>query len=60
MSRQPFNTATGRGQVSICVGGATVQAPPHIGHRRSGVAFDLSRRWLIVVDSPGDVRQGLR
>jgi cysteinyl-tRNA synthetase len=26
--------------------GATVQAPPHIGHVRSGVNFDILRRWL--------------
>jgi cysteinyl-tRNA synthetase len=26
--------------------GATVQAPPHIGHIRSGVNFDILRRWL--------------
>ncbi|MEI8185009.1 MAG: cysteine--tRNA ligase, partial [Actinomycetes bacterium] len=25
----------------------TVQAPPHIGHIRSGVNFDILRRWLI-------------
>ncbi len=34
------------GQVSIYLCGATVQAPPHIGHIRSGVNFDILRRWL--------------
>ena len=35
------------GQVSIYICGATVQAAPHIGHIRSGVNFDILRRWLI-------------
>jgi cysteinyl-tRNA synthetase len=34
------------GRVSVYLCGATVQAPPHIGHIRSGVNFDILRRWL--------------
>nr|WP_221442231.1 cysteine--tRNA ligase [Nocardiopsis algeriensis] len=34
------------GHASLYLCGATVQAPPHIGHIRSGVNFDILRRWL--------------
>jgi cysteinyl-tRNA synthetase len=33
-------------KVSMYVCGATVQAAPHIGHIRSGISFDILRRWL--------------
>ena len=55
MSLRLFDTATREvrdfvpvvpGQVGIYLCGATVQAPPHIGHVRSVVAFDVLVRWL--------------
>ena len=39
-------TPVREGVVSMYLCGATVQAPPHIGHIRSGLAFDVIRRWL--------------
>jgi len=35
------------GKASLYLCGATVQAPPHIGHIRSGVNFDILVRWLV-------------
>ena len=37
------------GKVSMYVCGATVQSSPHVGHIRSGVAFDVLLRWFKVL-----------
>ncbi|RMI12673.1 cysteine--tRNA ligase [Cellulomonas triticagri] len=55
MTLRLFDTATREvrdfvpvvpGKVGIYLCGATVQAPPHVGHVRSAVAFDVLVRWL--------------
>lgn len=46
-TRQPRDFEPVReGHASIYLCGATVQSIPHIGHVRSGVAFDILRNWL--------------
>ncbi|HHU66636.1 cysteine--tRNA ligase [Corynebacterium sp.] len=56
MTLRIFDTATRslrdfqpvrEGHASIYLCGATPQSQPHIGHVRSGVAFDILRRWLL-------------
>ena len=55
VSLRLFDTATRQqrefvplraGAASIYVCGATVQGLPHIGHVRSGLNYDVLRRWL--------------
>jgi cysteinyl-tRNA synthetase len=42
---QPF-VPIKKGEATIYLCGATVQAPPHIGHVRSAINFDILRRWF--------------
>jgi cysteinyl-tRNA synthetase len=35
------------GKVGVYLCGLTLQSPPHIGHLRSGVNYDVLRRWLL-------------
>ena len=55
MALRIFDTATRavhdftplqEGQAGVYVCGLTVQSEPHVGHIRSGVNFDVLRRWL--------------
>jgi cysteinyl-tRNA synthetase len=43
--REFIPVTPGRASLYLC--GATVQAPPHLGHIRSGVNFDILVRWLM-------------
>ncbi|RKE08593.1 cysteine--tRNA ligase [Catellatospora citrea] len=56
MTLRLFDTATRQvrdfvprvpGQASVYLCGLTVQSGPHIGHLRSGVNYDVLRRWLL-------------